>query len=55
VLEKARDGKKESQVDLARAAQVSPDAIAPMGNYETLPDDNAILNQRVFWICMLFR
>ena len=44
VLEKARDGKNWSQADLARAAQVSPDVIAQIENYETVPDDNAIIN-----------
>ena len=44
VLEKARDGKDWSQVDLARTAQVSPDVIAKIENYETIPDDNTIIN-----------
>ena len=44
VLEKARDGKDWSQVDLARTAQVSPDVIAQIENYETVPDDNTIIN-----------
>ena len=44
VLEKARDGKNWSQADLARAAQVSPDVITQIENYETVPDDNAIIN-----------
>ena len=44
VLEKARDGKNWSQADLARAAQVSPDVIAQIENYEIVPDDNAIIN-----------
>jgi glyoxylase-like metal-dependent hydrolase (beta-lactamase superfamily II)/plasmid maintenance system antidote protein VapI len=44
VLEKARDGKDWSQTDLARTAQVSPDVIAQIENYETVPDDNTIIN-----------
>ena len=44
VLEKARDGKDWSQADLARTAQVSPDVIAQIENYETVPDDNTIIN-----------
>ena len=44
VLEKARDGKNWSQADLARAAQVSPDVITQIENYETVPDDNTIIN-----------
>jgi hypothetical protein len=31
VLEKAGDGKNRSHADLARTAQVSPDAMADMG------------------------
>jgi hypothetical protein len=44
-----------SQVDLARAAEVSPDAIAQMENYETLPDENAVIYRRVFLVFMLLR
>ncbi len=44
VLEKARDGKDWSQTDLARTAKVSPDVIAQIENYETVPDDNTIIN-----------
>ena len=44
VLEKARDGKDWSQGDLARTAQVSPDVIAQIENYEMVPDDNTIIN-----------
>ena len=44
VLEKARDAKDWSQADLARTAQVSPDVIAQIENYETVPDDNTIIN-----------
>ena len=44
VLEKARDGKDWSQADLARSAQVSPEVIAQIENYETVPDDNTIIN-----------
>jgi len=44
VLEKARDGKDWSQADLGRTAQVSPDVIAQIENYETVPDDNTIIN-----------
>ena len=44
VLEKARDGKDWSQADLARTAQVSPDVIAQIENYETVPDDLSLIH-----------
>ena len=55
VLEKARDGKKWTQSDMARASGISLDDIARMERYEFVPDNRVLKNLGRFWIYMHHR